>query len=162
MTSSSGSPGLDDALQGAPTILTTVQIRRTPEQVFDLVSNPSLWHTWHPATRSVRDAPTRPLGTGESVLELITAGGRRFEARWTVQRCERPTLWEIRTDTGRGSAHIVYRLQATSAGCSFERCLRFRSHHGPWRWLDHSLMRWILRRQSLRALANLQRVAEAP
>lgn len=155
-------PGPDAALLDAPAITTTVEIRRTPEQVFDLVSNPSLWHTWHPATRSVRDAPPRPLQVGESVLEEITAGGRRFEARWTVLRCERPTRWEISTDTGRGAAHIVYRLQATPAGCSFERCLRFRSHHWPWRWLDHSLMQWILRRQSLRALANLRRVAEVP
>ncbi len=139
-------PDPHDGLADAPAIVTTVEIRRTPEQVFDLVSNPSLWHTWHPATRSVRDAPPRPLREGESVLEYICAGGRRFEARWTVLRCERPTRWEIATDTDRGRAHIVYRLQATPAGCSFERCLRFRSHHRPWRWLDHGLTQWILRR----------------
>jgi uncharacterized protein YndB with AHSA1/START domain len=148
-------------LQDAPEIVTVVEIHRPVQEVFDRVSNPSLWHTWHPATQAVHGAPPRPLQVGESAIELIAAAGHRFEARWTVQRCDPPGLWAITTDTERGCSQIVYHLQATPAGCRFERRLRFRSHRLPWRWLDKTLTRWILQRQSSRALANLRQVAEA-
>jgi hypothetical protein len=149
-------PPAADPLHDAPEIVTVVDIPRPVAEVFDFVSNPSRWHTWHPATLAVRGAPPRPLQVGESATELIAAAGQRFEAVWTVQACDPPRLWVITTDTPRGSARIVYKLQATPAGCRFERILRFRSHRRPWCWLDKTLVRWILQRQSSRALARLR------
>ena len=42
----------------------------------------------------------------------------------------------------------------------FQRTLAFRSKRLPWRLLDSTLTRWILVRQSARALANLKQVLE--
>jgi hypothetical protein len=139
---------------------TQVEILRAPRQVFDFVSTPALWHTWHPATVEVRNVPNRPLGTGETMLELIAVAGRRDEALWTVLACTPPQLWEIATDTAYGAARIVYRITPTAAGCRFHRTLEFRSKRWPWRMLDSTLLRWMLVRQSSRALYRLKQVLE--
>ena len=141
-------------------IETEIYIERTAAEVFDYVTTPALWHTWHPATVSVRDAPDRPLVVGETMRELIAVAGRRNEAVWTVLVCDAPRRWEIGTDAPAGTAHIVYRIAATSVGCRFQRTLDYRSKGWPWRALDSSLTRWILERQSARALANLKAVLE--
>lgn len=140
---------------------TEIVIDRPARQVFEYVTTPALWHTWHPATVEVRDVPRRPLVTGEAMLEVIAVAGRRKEALWTVQACKPPHLWEIATDTGSGAAHIVYRITETAAGCRFHRSPEFRSERWPWRGLDSTLTRWILERQSARALRNLKRVLKA-
>lgn len=141
-------------------IETEVDVARPPREVFDYVTTPALWHTWHPATVEVRDVPQRPLTTGETMLEVIDVAGRRDQAVWTVVACVPPERWEIATETRTGVAHIVYRLSPVSAGCRFHRTLQFRSKRAPWRWLDSTLTRWILVRQSRRALRNLKRVLE--
>jgi hypothetical protein len=139
---------------------TEIAIDRPPQQVFAYVSTPALWHTWHPATVEVREAPDRPLTTGETVLELIAVAGRRDQARWTVLSCTPPQHWEIGTDTESGVARIVYHVAPTAIGCRFHRTLEFRSKRWPWRSLDATLTRWILERQSSRALRQLKAVLE--
>ena len=137
-----------------------VRIAVAPQRLFDYVTTPALWHTWHPATVSVRGAPPRPLTTGERAVELIAVGRRRDEAEWIVRDCQPPRLWEISTETANGVARIVYRLSAAAGGCHFQRTLEFRSKRWPWRALDSTLTRWLLLRQSARALANLKRLLE--
>lgn len=153
--------GLPEALSGATTICTTIDIRRSAAEVFDFVSTPALWHRWHPATRAVREVPSRPLVAGETMLESIGAAGRRFDARWTVLACDAPKRWVIATDTPRGVARITYRTSPSAEGCSFERTLEFRSKGRLWSRLDATLTRWLLVRQSARALRNLKRVLES-
>ena len=137
-----------------------IEIRRVPRQVFDYITTPALWHTWHPATVEVQGVPERPLTTGETALEIISVLGRRDRATWTVTRCVTPELWEIRTETANGVARIEYRIAAVPNGSSFHRTLEFRSRRMPWRLLDSTFTRWVLRRQSARALRNLKRVLE--
>ena len=153
--------GLLPALAGATTICTTIDIERDAADVFAFVSTPALWHRWHPATRAVRGVPDRPLVAGESMLESIRAAGRSFDARWTVLACDPPARWVIATDTPRGVARITYRIRAGAGRCRFERTLEFKSKSRLWSGLDGTLTRWILVRQSARALHNLQRVLES-
>lgn len=148
-------------LSGAIRVVTAVRIAREPREVFDFVTTPALWSTWHPATAAVRDVPDRPLGPGETVVETIAFAGRRNDARWTVVDCAPPERWEITTDAPEGSARIVYRIEPAGTGTAFLRTLEFRSRRLPWRWLDATLLRWVLERQSARALANLREVLEA-
>ncbi len=150
-------PGADRSV----IIRTRIEIGRPAREVFDYATTPALWHTWHPATVAVRDVPDRPLATGETMLETIAGAGRPDEALWTVRACDAPKRWEIATDTASGAAAIVYLVEPPTAGCSFHRTLRFRSKRWPWRMLDSTLTRWILERQSSRALRNLKRVIES-
>ena len=137
---------------------TEVALGRAPQTVFDYVTTPALWHTWHPATAEVRDVPNRPLTRGETMLEVIAMLGQRDEALWTVLACAAPQRWEIVTDTVRGSAHITYLITPAPDGCRFHRRLAFRSKTLPWRWLDSTLLRMVLERQSAHALRNLASV----
>jgi uncharacterized protein YndB with AHSA1/START domain len=141
-------------------IETAVAIARPAAAVFDYATTPALWSTWHPATVEVSGVPLRPLHAGETIVERIAVAGRRDEATWTVVACAPPRRWEIATVTANGAAHIVYRIAATPEGCRFHRTLDFRSRRLPWRWLDGTLMRAVLSRQSARALANLKAVLE--
>ena len=153
----SGAPLLSG---GGARVETEIEIGCPAQHVFDYATTPALWPKWHPATVEVRNTPSRPLTTGETVLEVIAVAGRRDEALWTVQACAPPQRWEIATDTGKGMAHIVYRITPTATGCRFHRSLAFRSKRWPWRALDSTLVRWMLERQSTRALHNLKQVIE--
>lgn len=139
-------------------IETVLDFPFSPQTVFDYVTTPAYWHTWHPATAEVRNVPVRPLVKGETMLELIKVAGRTDEACWTVTTCIPGQRWEIATETIKGRAHITYQLLATPQGCRFHRTLAFRSKGVLWRLLDHTLMRWVLVKQSQKALENLRLV----
>jgi uncharacterized protein YndB with AHSA1/START domain len=141
-------------------IETGIVIARPAEVVFAFATNASLWHYWHPATEAVSGVENRPLVVGDKVTESICAGGRRFSATWTVLACDAPALWVIATDTGEGDARIVYDLRSEGALSRFIRTLQCRSRRWPWSALDRNLTRWVLARQSQRALANLKQVLE--
>jgi uncharacterized protein YndB with AHSA1/START domain len=147
---------------GCVRVQTQIDIACPPQVVFDYVTTPALWHTWHPATVAVLGVLHRPLVKGESALEVIAVGGRRDKALWTVLACNPPHQWEIATDTTNGSARIVYQLTPIPDGSRFERTLEFRSKHRLWRSLDSTLTRWILKRQSATALHNLKSLLEHP
>lgn len=150
-----------EAPSGFVCLVTEVELPCTAGEAFALVTNPARWTHWHPATVAVRGAPDRPLALGETVVETIAAAGRRFEATWTVRACEPPRRWVIETTSAQGDARIEYQLEPRAGGCRFARLLWFRSRRAPWRWLDRSLTRRLLARQSRRALDNLQRLLSA-
>ncbi|HTN50418.1 MAG TPA: SRPBCC family protein [Burkholderiaceae bacterium] len=142
-------------------IETFALIARPAAEVFDFVTNASLWHHWHPATESVTAAP-RPLKLGDQATAAIRAGRRRFSATWTVLACEPPALWVIGASPPGGDARIVYELRSDGGELTrFFRTLSYRSRRWPWTMFDRNLTRSILTKQSERALANLKRVLEA-
>ena len=140
---------------------TIVVIGRAPQEVFDYVTAPYLWEAWHPATASVSDVPERPIVVGESVRENIDVGFKQFATTWTVVECDSPRSWVIVTDSGEGVARIRYEVAPLGAGSRFRRILEYRSRVLPWRAIDSWLMRWILARQSRKALDQLKAALEA-
>ena len=151
-------PAVDEPL--LVKIETGIVIARPADVVFAFATNASLWHHWHPATEAVSGVQNRPLVVGDTVTESIRAGGRHFLATWTVLACEAPTLWVIATCTDEGDARIVYEVRSEGALSRFIRTLQCRSRRWPWSALDGNLTRWVLARQSARALINLKRVLE--
>lgn len=147
-------------LEAAPAVTSAITIARPAAEVFEFVSTPAFWARWHPATRLVREAPQRPLVLGETVEEHVSVVGRRFQARWTVCACEPAKRWAIATDTPHGVARISYQITAEGTGCRFERRLQFRSKFWLWRLLDANLTRWVMERQSARALQRLKTLLE--
>ncbi len=139
---------------------TEIEIARPQQEVFDYVTTATLWHTWHPATVEVLHAPERPLITGETALEYIAVYGRRDQVLWTVISCAAPEHWGIAADTQKGTASISYWFAANAQGCYFHRTLRFRSKSLVWRLFDGTLVRFLLNRQSTRALRKLKHILE--
>jgi uncharacterized protein YndB with AHSA1/START domain len=134
----------------------TVHIAAAPEAVYPFVTNAAQWHTWHPATHSVRDVPDRPLVLGETVIEEIHAGFRHFDAKWLVIECVPLRRWAIGTHTPHGRSTVTYELTPQDGGTRFQRTCEFAST-GVWNLLDGTALKWMLRRQAARALENLRR-----
>jgi hypothetical protein len=141
-------------------VVTEVAMPHPAALVFDYVSTPARWHTWHPATAEVLDTPDRPLKKGETALEVIAMLGQRSKTLWTVVACDPPLRWEITCDSDMGVSHIIYTITPTAAGCLFKRTLEYRSKKWPYRWLDFNVLRWVLVAQSARALRNLRGVLD--
>ena len=159
-------PSAADAPLRLLKIETEVVIAADCATVHAMASNAARWHEWHPATRSVDALPDRPLRGGESIVEHISAAGRRFTATWTVIAVEAPHLWVIVADTPQGLARLAYRLAPTTLpdgrpATRFHRTLECRSKGWLLRLLDPLLLPLTLVPQSRRALDNLKRVIEA-
>jgi uncharacterized protein YndB with AHSA1/START domain len=150
-----------EKLQNPVVLVTTIRIARSREDVFNFVTTPAHWHRWHPATRSVREVPPRPLVVGETIHESIRAAWREFDAIWTVLECAPHERWVIATDTAYGASRITYRVTAHGGSCEFQRTLEYRSRNWPWTALDGSLTRRKFERQSNTALTNLKATLEA-
>jgi hypothetical protein len=147
-------------------IETEVLIAAECAAVHAYATNAARWREWHPATRSVEGVPDRPLIEGETIIEHISAAGRRFSATWTVIAVAAPHLWVIATDTPQGVARLSYRLAPVSGrggamATRFHRTLECRSKGWLLRLLDPLMLRLALVPQSRRALDNLKRVIEA-
>lgn len=138
----------------------SIHIAAAPSAVHAYATNASRWAEWHPATRGTDALPDRPLRAGETIVEHIAAGGRRFSACWTVREAEAPRRWVIETTTAQGRARITYTLDAEGAGTRFRRTLQCESAAAWLRWLDPVLLPLMLGRQSRRALARLKRQLE--
>jgi uncharacterized protein YndB with AHSA1/START domain len=141
-------------------IETAVDIAVSPQRVFDHVTDPSKWLTWHPATVSVTETHDRPLTSGESVVETFTVMGLTRVAKWTVVACTRPTSWVIETESEYGAARITYTLTPTESGCRFHRAIDYHAKQLPWRLFNGNVTKLALSLQTKRALQNLKRVLE--
>lgn len=139
---------------------TAIDIAVPPERVFDHVTDPGKWLTWHPATVQVTDTHARPLVKGETVVETFAVMGLTRVATWTVMECKRPASWVIETESEYGAARITYTLTAIPGGCRFHRAIDYRAKGLPWRLLNGNVTKLALSRQTKRALQNLKRVLE--
>jgi hypothetical protein len=159
-------PSAADAPLRLLKIETEVLIAADCATVHAHATNAARWQEWHPATRSVEGVPDRPLRAGETIVEHISAAGRRFTATWTVIAVAAPHLWVIATDTPQGVARLAYRLAPVAMPdgrpvTRFHRTLECRSKAWLLRLLDPWMLPLTLVPQSRRALDNLKRVIEA-
>jgi uncharacterized protein YndB with AHSA1/START domain len=103
-------------------IVTTTQIDRPIEQVFDFLTTPANWVRWHPSTVSVSGATDHSLEVGEQVTEEYVVAGQKGRATWTVRERSRPHRWKFDTIAENGhQAAIAYTFTPLGYGTHFER-----------------------------------------
>src|SRR5260370_25076012 len=103
-------------------IVTTAQLRRPIEEVFDFVTTPANWPRWHPSSLGVTGAADHPLDVGEEVIEQFRVAGQHGTAVWTVRERQAPHRWVIDGAAENGSrATITYTLTPAEGGTTFER-----------------------------------------
>ncbi len=66
-------------------IYTVVHIRQPLERVFEFVTTPGHWLTWHPSSLRVSGATDHSLELGEQVTEEFRVAGRLGRATWTMR-----------------------------------------------------------------------------
>jgi uncharacterized protein YndB with AHSA1/START domain len=138
-------------------IVASIRIDRPMSAVFDYVTTPANWPSWHPASRRVTGAIDHSLVMGEQVTEEFIAGGQAASCVWHVMRRRPPYLWKIVTVTPQISAEITYRLKPLGKGGTyFERELIYRPTGLWFRVLDFFAMRRRNRQESRLALERLK------
>lgn len=138
----------------------SIEIPCPPQVLYAYLSQPWLWHEWHPNSLAAR-ASVSQLAVGDHFEEQIAVQPfsplpitLRRATRYQVLRAEPGALWEVRGHMRDGWLQIRYEFAPTAAGTLFTRNLSY-SASGLSRLLM-PLLRSRMRRMSDIALANLQ------
>jgi hypothetical protein len=146
-------------------IRNTIEIACTPEKLYSYVTQPWLWHEWHPNSRSAK-ATVPVLTVGEVFDEVIALQPLsplpltlRRKTHYKVIAAERNSLWRVEGEMAGGWLQIHYEFRASPTGVAFTRTLTYEA-----RGINRvfaPLLRPRMRQMSLLALNNLKKKLEA-
>ncbi len=94
----------------------STDIARSPQEVFDYVSDPARLPDWQPTVDDAAfESPGVPaVGTQGHEVRRVPGGRRTF--RWEVTECEPGRRWSIQGIDGPVRAHVTVALAPSSAG----------------------------------------------
>jgi uncharacterized protein YndB with AHSA1/START domain len=94
----------------------STDIARTPQEVFDYVSDPARLPDWQPSVDDAAfDPPGVPaVGTQGHEVRRVPGGRRTF--RWEVTECQPGRRWALQGNEGPIRAHVTVAFAPTSAG----------------------------------------------
>jgi uncharacterized protein YndB with AHSA1/START domain len=93
----------------------TVHIEATPEQVFDLITNPERFREWQVPAAEVKDITGTPGTVGLGWTTGSTFAGRKMENHMSVTAVERPRSFEVK-GTGSMAATLRGRFEPAAGG----------------------------------------------
>ena len=138
----------------------TVDINCPPAELYAYLSQPWLWHEWHPNSLAAK-ANTDNLKVGDHFEEQIALQPfsplpitLRRATRYQVLQAKPAELWEVRGQMRDGWLQIRYEFARQGNGTRFTRSLNY-SASGLSRLLM-PLLRGRMQKMSAIALANLQ------
>jgi uncharacterized protein YndB with AHSA1/START domain len=93
----------------------TIHIEATPEQVFDLVTNPTRFREWQVPAAEVKDITGTPGTVGYGWTAASTFAGRRMEAHMSATAIERPRTFQLNS-TGSMASTVRGRFEPAAGG----------------------------------------------
>jgi len=93
----------------------TIHVEATPEQVFDLFTNPERLREWQVPAAEVKDITGTPGTVGLGWTTASTFAGRKMENHMSVTAVERPRSFEVK-GTGSGTATLRGRFEPAAGG----------------------------------------------
>lgn len=142
-------------------IKTAIHVERPIDQVFEFVTTPGNWPSWHPSSLGVSGATEHSLAPGEQVTEEFLVAGRRGRVTWTVRRREAPHRWVIEGRVhGGGGGTITYTMADDAGGTSFEREFVYTTRSVMHWVLDLMIIRRRIIAESAEALRRVKRLLE--
>ncbi|MES2720773.1 MAG: SRPBCC family protein [Pseudomonadota bacterium] len=146
-------------------ICNTVEMACTPEQLYAYVTQPWLWHEWHPNSQSAQ-AEVSVLCVGDEFSESIVLQPLlplpltlRRATRYQVLDAVPAKFWRVSGKMRDGWLQIHYEFEPSAIGTRFTRTLTFSATGLS--ALMMPLLRRRMRAMSVVALNNLtQRAAE--
>ncbi len=139
------------------TLRNTIDMRCPPATLYDYVTQPWLWHEWHPNSRSAR-ADVDTLNAGDCFDEVIELQPfsplpitLRRETRYEVLVAEPHRAWHVRGETRDGWLEIRYAFEAIEGGTRFTRELTYQT-----RGMSLLLMPLLQGRMAVRSRQALQ------
>ncbi|MDF1630699.1 MAG: SRPBCC family protein [Alcanivoracaceae bacterium] len=139
----------------------SIVIACPPDEVFAYVTQPWLWHEWHPSSRSAQ-AKVDVLAVGDCFDEVIQLQPLsplpltvQRQTRYTVLLSESGVVWEVRGETTDGALTIHYDFKPQDGGTLFHRRLQYEVR-GALQLIEPWLLKPRMRGLSAQALANLK------
>lgn len=137
-----------------------IEIACAPERIYAYVTQPWLWHEWHPNSKSAR-AAAGVLAEGDSFTEMIELQPLsplplklRRHTEYKVLVAKPSSHWRVQGQMSGGWLQIDYRFARTAAGVAFTRTLTYEIK-GINR-LIAPLLKPRMRQMSTVALSNLK------
>lgn len=97
----------------------TVEIRRSPEEVFAFVTDPACYPRWQPSLVSVEPHGHGPLRLGSEATEVRRFLGRELETTWTCVEHRPWTRSAIECADGPVPFRGTFELEPSRAGTTF-------------------------------------------
>ena len=146
-------------------ICNTIEITCTPEKIYGYITQPWLWHEWHPNSKSAQ-AKNSSLKKGDTFDEEIELQPlsplplkMRRKTRYQVVAATPSTHWCVKGKMSGGRLKINYEFKPSKAGVTFTRTLTYEAT-GINRVIS-PFLRSRMREMSLLALSNLKAKLEA-
>jgi carbon monoxide dehydrogenase subunit G len=113
-------------------VTVSTQIAASPEQVWEMVMDPSRLHDWVTIHHKLVRADKGPPHVGFKMDQQIHLRGVKLDVHWKLVRCEpgERAVWEGR-GPARSRAHTEYVLRAKDGGTHFDYRNEFRPPLGP-------------------------------
>jgi len=140
----------------------SIEINAPPEQVYDLVMDPSRLEDWVTIHDGLREAPSGGLRKGSELTQCLKLAGRRFDVHWEVVEAEKPrrVVWEGRGPV-RTRAKVVYDFDSDGNG---KTCFSYMNEYsmpgGPLGRIAGGVLRHTSQRESEASLVRLKRIVE--
>lgn len=134
----------------------------TPEAAYDYLTRPALWHEWHHSSLWAEPHAAESLRAGDTFREQIKSLGIRKELHWRVLTSEIAREWLAEATMADGSSvRLHYQFAPAATGTRFTRTLHYTLKPWPLRLLNMTIGWLKLRRDTQRALRQLQQYFEA-
>src|SRR5579859_2416364 len=140
-------------------IFSSTYIAYPVEEVYNFVTTPGNWPSWHPSSIAVTGDADHPQVVGEQCTEEFMVAGRQGKAVWTVTEREYPSRWVIRGMVeGRSRGVVSYMLRPEGNGTRFERTFIYPRSSLRFAILDILFIRRRVQAESDLALQQLKDV----
>lgn len=101
----------------AETVKESIEIDASPEQVWEVLMDPTTLDRWVSAHRKLEDVPNLPLDEGDTFRQRLGVGPVGFWVTWHVLEAQRPGLARWKGEgPGGSSADVTYRLNPVDDG----------------------------------------------
>ena len=110
----------------------SIEIAASPEEVYEVVMDPSRLAEWVTVHHDLVHAPNGLLEAGDELEQKLRVAGQRFKVRWTVAKAHRPrdVEWEGRGPMGT-KARVSYDLEGRDGGTCFNYVNEYELPGGP-------------------------------
>jgi carbon monoxide dehydrogenase subunit G len=95
----------------------TIDIDASPEEVYDVLTDPNCLGEWVTIQDKLVEAPEPPLEEGDCLVQQMKMVGRKFKVSWDVEVADRPNKvrWSGKGPMG-SKARATYELSSNGNG----------------------------------------------
>jgi carbon monoxide dehydrogenase subunit G len=110
-----------------------ITIDAAPEQVWQVLMDPTRLADWVSIHQKLKDAPDGLLCQGDELTQCLRLMHKKFDVKWKVKQADEPqkAVWEGRGPV-RSKASVVYELEPNgNGGTRFHYMNEFKAPGGP-------------------------------